>query len=68
MNACQRRPADVGYNAGFRACPMTVPHLTTALFNDAVAEPVVYMMDFGGFYRVHNDRGTDENLNAPAMH
>ena len=39
--------------------------------NDAVAEPVVYMMDryvVGGFYRVHSDRGVDENLNAPGMH
>ncbi len=36
--------------------------------NEAVAEPVVYMMDryvVGGFYRVHADRGIDENLNAP---
>jgi glutamate--cysteine ligase len=36
--------------------------------NDAVAEPVVYMMDryvVGGFYRVHAERGIDENLNAP---
>src|SRR5438552_7585314 len=34
----------------------------------AVAEPVVYMIDqfvVGGFYRVHTDRGIDENLNAP---
>ena len=22
----------------------------------------------GGFYRVHTDRGTDQNLNAPDMH
>ncbi len=39
--------------------------------NEAVAEPVVYMMDHfvvGGFYRVHTGRGTDENLNAPGMH
>ncbi|BEV06764.1 glutamate--cysteine ligase [Methylophilus sp. DW102] len=39
--------------------------------NDAVAEPVVYMMDhfvIGGFYRVHTGRGVDENLNAPGMH
>jgi glutamate--cysteine ligase len=37
---------------------------------DAVAEPVVYMIDHfvvGGFYRVHTGRGTDENLNAPGM-
>jgi glutamate--cysteine ligase len=36
--------------------------------NEGVAEPVVYMMDryvVGGFYRVHADRGIDENLNAP---
>ncbi len=39
--------------------------------NDAVAEPVVYMMDhfvIGGFYRVHTGRGVDENLNAPGSH
>ena len=37
----------------------------------AVAEPVVYMMDqfvVGGFYRVHTERGTDENLNSPGAH
>jgi glutamate--cysteine ligase len=35
---------------------------------DAVAEPVIYMVDqfvVGGFYRVHTERGQDENLNAP---
>ncbi len=39
--------------------------------DQAVAEPVVYMMDHfvvGGFYRVHTGRGVDENLNAPGMH
>ena len=38
--------------------------------NGAVAEPVVYMVDryvVGGFYRVHTERGVDENLNAPGM-
>ncbi|PKO62879.1 MAG: glutamate--cysteine ligase [Betaproteobacteria bacterium HGW-Betaproteobacteria-18] len=42
--------------------------LTQERVNDAVAEPVVYMMDryvVGGFYRVHAGRGVDENLNAP---
>ena len=37
----------------------------------AVAEPVVYMIDrfvVGSFYRVHTERGRDENLNAPGMH
>jgi glutamate--cysteine ligase len=36
----------------------------------AVAEPVVYLWGdcvIGGFYRVHQDRGTDENLNTPGM-
>jgi len=36
--------------------------------HDAIAEPVVYMIDrfvVGGFYRVHTARGKDENLNAP---
>ncbi|MEO6696687.1 MAG: glutamate--cysteine ligase [Gammaproteobacteria bacterium] len=39
--------------------------------DEAVAEPVVYMIDHyvvGGFYRVHKNRGVDENLNAPGMH
>jgi glutamate--cysteine ligase len=36
----------------------------------AVAEPVIYMIDHyvvGGFYRVHTERGVNENLNAPGM-
>lgn len=36
----------------------------------AVAEPVVYMMGscvVGGFYRAHQNKGIDENLNAPGM-
>ncbi len=39
--------------------------------DDAIAEPVVYMIDrfvVGGFYRVHTARGKDENLNAPGAH
>lgn len=39
--------------------------------NSAVAEPVVYLLGHfvvGGFYRVHKNRGQDENLNAPGMH
>lgn len=46
-----------------------VPTLETV--DDAVAEPVVYMIDryvVGGFYRVNKERGVDENLNAPGMH
>jgi len=42
--------------------------LTHERINETVAEPVVYMLDryvVGGFYRVHTERGVDENLNAP---
>ena len=44
---------------------------TLERINQAVAEPVIYMIDHdvvGGFYRAHRGRGTDENLNAPGMH
>lgn len=43
---------------------------TFETWEEAVAEPVVYMIDrfvVGGFYRVHGERGKDENLNAPGM-
>lgn len=36
----------------------------------SVAEPVVYMLGqnvIGGFYRIHKQRGINENLNAPGM-
>ena len=45
--------------------------VTAERINEAVAEPVVYMMDryvVGGFYRVHAERGDDENLNIPGAH
>ncbi|MGH1543366.1 MAG: glutamate--cysteine ligase [Arenicella sp.] len=38
---------------------------------NSVAEPVVYMINqfvVGGFYRVHTNKGIDENLNAPGAH
>jgi glutamate--cysteine ligase len=41
---------------------------TNERMNDAVAEPVVYMMDryvVGGFYRIHAERAFDENLSVP---
>jgi len=46
-----------------------VPTIETV--ENGVAEPVVYMIDryvVGGFYRVHGERGRDENLNAPGAH
>lgn len=42
--------------------------LTQERVHEAVAEPVVYMVDryvVGGFYRIHAGRGVDENLNSP---
>ena len=44
---------------------------TEECINNAVAEPVVYMIDrfvVGGFYRVHSNKEKDENLNSPGMH
>ncbi len=41
---------------------------TLERIHDAVAEPVVLMIDryvVGGFYRVHADRASDEDLSAP---
>lgn len=45
----------------------TVEYKSTA----SVAEPVIYMMGanvVGGFYRLHQKRGTTDNLNAPGMY
>ena len=52
------------------ACDILVQEgvLTKERMNDAVAEPVVYMMDryvVGGFYRVHAECGIDESLSLP---
>ena len=43
---------------------------TYETLHGAVSEPVVYMIDrfvVSGFFRVHEGRGTDENLNATGM-
>ena len=60
--------AQLGRQAASQSLDILVQEgvLTQERMNDAVAEPVVYMMDryvVGGFYRVHADRGMDENLN-----
>lgn len=42
----------------------------TIVEQNSVAEPVVYLFGetvVGGFYRIHREKGTDENLNAPGM-
>ena len=59
-----------GTKEGLAACDILVQEgvLTKERMNDAVAEPVVYMLDryvVGGFYRVHAGRGVDETLNTP---
>ncbi|PXW93825.1 glutamate--cysteine ligase [Sphaerotilus hippei] len=72
LDALDRRRRDLSALAGSgpQVCRMLVQEgvPTYERMNDAVAEPVVYMMDryvVGGFYRIHADRGVDENLNAP---
>ena len=40
------------------------------ILKDSVSEPVVYTIDhfvIGGFYRIHTNKGKDENLNSPGM-
>jgi len=44
---------------------------TVETVDGGTAEPVVYMIDryvVGGFYRINQARGRDQNLNAPGMH
>lgn len=44
---------------------------TYETMDEAVAEPVVYMMHnqvIGGFYRVHTGKTATDNLNSPGMH
>ena len=72
MQALQERvqAASKGRKAPFASHDFLVQEgvQTQERVNDAVAEPVIYMMDryvVGGFYRVHAGRGIDENLNAP---
>ena len=46
-------------------------HTFETMPDGAVAEPVVYMIGpyvVGGFYRVHQGKGMQDNLNAPGMH
>jgi glutamate--cysteine ligase len=41
------------------------------MLDQAVAEPVIYLIGskvVGGFYRIHEARGSDENLNTPGMY
>ena len=69
--------ADIGAKAAPRAGGVSLPTdeviiqegvLTGERIHDAVAEPVVYMIDryvVGGFYRIHAERGGDDNLSAP---
>ena len=47
-----------------------VPSVETVGPENAVAEPVVYMLGHhvvGGFYRIHKDKRDNENLNSPGM-
>jgi glutamate--cysteine ligase len=67
--ARSRIAAGAGRPAGDVLLQEGVP--TYERVNDAVAEPVVCMIDryvVGGFYRVNAGRGIDESLNAPGSH
>ena len=66
QRACTQAAAD-GSNQPVRDLIIQEGVLTNERINDAVAEPVVYMMDryvVGGFYRVHAGRGEDESINT----
>jgi len=66
-----KSPALLALRPGPHACLLQEGVMTNERINDAVAEPVVYLMDryvVGGFYRVHADRGVDEDLSAPGSH
>jgi len=72
LEALVRRPRGKAAPAGKDQGPFDLVVqegvLTQERVHDGVAEPVVYMMDryvVGGFYRVHPDRGADENLHLP---
>ena len=70
VKALAKKACDVAGNPfqGVQELILQEGVLTLERMNDAVAEPVVYMMDryvVGGFYRIHAERGIDEDLNAP---
>jgi glutamate--cysteine ligase len=72
LNRRQRNKMSVG-KEGLQVSEVIIQEgvHTLETVNGGVAEPVVYMLDHyvvGGFYRVHKERGRDENLNAPGMH
>ena len=63
-----RQAADSAERGGAGALIIQEGVPTYERMHDAVAEPVVMMIDryvVGGFYRVHAERGVDENLSAP---
>ncbi|HEX5126395.1 MAG TPA: glutamate--cysteine ligase [Rhodocyclaceae bacterium] len=72
LNRRQRNKMSVG-KEGLQVTEVIIQEgvHTFETVNGGVAEPVVYMIDHyvvGGFYRVNDERGRDENLNAPGMH
>ncbi len=67
-----RRRLRAAQKNGQESCGMLIQEgvPTYERVNQAVAEPVVYMIDryvVGGFYRIHAQRGADESLNAPGQ-
>ena len=65
--ACTAQAGRPGSKAGVTELIIQEGVPTYERINDAVAEPVVAMIDryvVGGFYRVHAERGADESLKA----
>ncbi|MCZ2407191.1 MAG: glutamate--cysteine ligase [Burkholderiales bacterium] len=71
LPALARRPRPRGTARAARAGQDFIVQegvLTQERVHEAVAEPVVYLMDryvVGGFYRIHPERGVDEDLKGP---
>jgi glutamate--cysteine ligase len=69
----RKKRSDMMVSKGSRAIDQVIIQegvYTFETWNNAVAEPVVYMLGqyvIGGFYRVHTGRGVSDNLNAPGM-
>jgi len=70
LELLERKPARGKAAAPFGEVIVQEGVLARERIHDAVALPVVYMIDryvVGGFYRAHAERGEEESLNAPGV-
>ncbi len=74
LNRKQRKKMNVGkegVSISHVVAQEGVPTFETVGADNSVAEPVIYMINHyivGGFYRIHSQKGHNDNLNAPGMH